>query len=460
MIAQPFVSPDDIRASFCTALSNMYKEEVPLYGDLVELVNDVNKEIKKIKPDLWEIGDRLNVERHGAIRLGTLEELKIISRLFKQMGMFPIGYYDLTKLGIPIHSTAFRPKNNNSLEKNPFRIFTSLLRIDLIKKKNFKLFKEINEILLKRNFFFNNPIILKLIEKSENQGGLILEDSIELINFSLEIFKWHEKSLISKKKYDELKKFHPLLADIVGFKGPHINHLTPRTLDIDSVQRLMSERGIPPKKVIEGPPIRECPILLRQTSFQALTEPIIFSGDCEGETSQGSHRARFGEIESRGAALTREGHALYQSLMKKAGSFTPTDNNLIWQSKLSKIFQPFPDNWEDIRKANLAYFKYTLTSSYEKGTIQSEYSLDQLIKQGKVKYIPIVYEDFLPASAAGIFQSNLGEHSEETIKEEDLNAREEMELSLGHKIQDYFELYEEIQNDSLREIQRLTGCRV
>jgi hypothetical protein len=37
-----FVSKDELRARFCSALSAMYRTEVPLYGDLVELVDDIN----------------------------------------------------------------------------------------------------------------------------------------------------------------------------------------------------------------------------------------------------------------------------------------------------------------------------------------------------------------------------------------------------------------------------------
>ncbi len=86
----------------------------------------------------------------------------------------------------------------------------------------------------------------------------------------------------------------------------HDNHLTPRTLDIDSVQRRMSVRGISPKEVIEGPPRRQCPILLRQTSFKALEEPIEFV-TAEGEASVSTHTARFGEIDQHGVALMPEG---------------------------------------------------------------------------------------------------------------------------------------------------------
>lgn len=45
-----FVSKDELRARFCAALSAMYRSEVPLYGDLIELVDDVNAETEA-KPE-------------------------------------------------------------------------------------------------------------------------------------------------------------------------------------------------------------------------------------------------------------------------------------------------------------------------------------------------------------------------------------------------------------------------
>src|SRR5690606_514512 len=97
----------------------------------------------------------------------------------------------------------------------------------------------------------------------------------------------------------------------VCFRGPHINHLTPRALDIDAVQAEMIARGIEAKAVIEGPPRRAVPILLRQTSFHALEEAIFFR---EGEARiRGAHTARFGEIEQRGIALTPHGRERYDA---------------------------------------------------------------------------------------------------------------------------------------------------
>ena len=43
----------------------------------------------------------------------------------------PVGYYDLSVAGVPVHSTAFRPIDVESLNRNPFRIVTSLLRLEL-----------------------------------------------------------------------------------------------------------------------------------------------------------------------------------------------------------------------------------------------------------------------------------------------------------------------------------------
>ncbi|ETD67534.1 hypothetical protein V757_11285 [Pelistega indica] len=130
-----FLNPDEIRSRFSALMSDMYQKEVPLYGDLISLVSDVNKSVleksPEIKNQLTQTGElpRLDLERHGAIRLGKAEELFTIRRVFAVMGMFPVGYYDLAPAGVPVHSTAFRAIEAESLNKSPFRIFTSLLRL-------------------------------------------------------------------------------------------------------------------------------------------------------------------------------------------------------------------------------------------------------------------------------------------------------------------------------------------
>ncbi|MBP9961861.1 MAG: VOC family protein, partial [Pseudomonas sp.] len=249
MTAQDFVSPDSIRAQFSAAMSQMYKQEVPLYGTLLELVSETNHQVMQQHPDIAEALrwtgeiERLDQERHGAIRVGTAEELATIGRLFAVMGMQPVGYYDLSPAGVPVHSTAFRAVHEQSLHISPFRVFTSLLRLELI--DNPQLRELARGILAKRQIF--TPRALSLIEQFERDGGLNDVDAREFVEQALHTFRWHNTATVTAEQYRQLHDQHRLIADVVAFKGPHINHLTPRTLDIDAIQVGMPAKGIPPK---------------------------------------------------------------------------------------------------------------------------------------------------------------------------------------------------------------------
>ncbi|SUO97060.1 2-oxoadipate dioxygenase/decarboxylase HglS [Suttonella ornithocola] len=447
-----WVSPNEIRAKFSAAMSDMYQKEVPLYGDLMALVADVNAQTMQAHPELkaqlTQTGElpRLDMERHGAIRLGKADELAMMRRVFAVMGMTPVGYYDLAPAGVPVHSTAFRATNAADLNESPFRVFTSLLRLELI--DDVQLRKTAADTLAKRNIFTDGAV--KLTEKFEQEGGLNAEDAERFVKEVLETFRWHQEAPVSHALYQALHDQHRLIADVVAFKGPHINHLTPRTLDIDAVQVGMKERGITPKAVVEGPPRRACPILLRQTSFKALEEGVIFVGD--GQSESGHHTARFGEIEQRGCALTPKGRALYDELLAKAraeNGGAPTEANAAqYMQILEKHFAAFPDDYDVLRREKLAFFHYYAADNAKgKYPDASEEDIDHLIAKGVVIFEPIVYEDFLPVSAAGIFQSNLGENG---VKEYDGASNQAIfEASLGAKVQDELALYANTERQSL-----------
>ena len=109
-------------------------------------------------------------------------------------------------------------------------------------------------------------------------------------------------------------------ADIAGVSTTHINHLTPRVLDIDELYRRMTERGIAMIDAIQGPPRWDGPdVLLRQTSFRALAEPRRFR-EADGTVTDGTLRVRFGEVEARGVALTRKGR---RTLRRRDGHRRP-----------------------------------------------------------------------------------------------------------------------------------------
>lgn len=45
MAAPDIVSSDDVRSAFSDAMSTMYRDEVPLYGELVDIVASVNEAV-------------------------------------------------------------------------------------------------------------------------------------------------------------------------------------------------------------------------------------------------------------------------------------------------------------------------------------------------------------------------------------------------------------------------------
>ncbi|KWS43353.1 2-oxoadipate dioxygenase/decarboxylase HglS [Pseudomonas syringae] len=419
-----FADPDQIRAGFSRAMSQMYQHEVPLYGTLMGLVSEVNAQV---------------MSRDSQV-LNSLRQTGEIQR----MGMQPVGYYDLTEAGVPVHSTAFRAVHEQALQVSPFRVFTSLLRLELIESDSLREFA--SQVLAKRRIF--TPGALALIDKHETDGGLSEPDAAEFIQQALETFRWHNTATVSLDEYQKLNVQHRLIADVVAFRGPHINHLTPRTLDIDAVQSGMPGKGITPKAVVEGPPRRQCPILLRQTSFKALEEPITFIGQ------SGSHSARFGEIEQRGAALTPKGRELYDRLLNKArdalGEFPNEANALRYAELLENTFEAFPDSHAEMRRQGLAYFRYFPTES---GIAEhASGSLEQLVDAGHVRFEPLVYEDFLPVSAAGIFQSNLGDNAQAHYATN--SNQQDFEQALGRGTLNELDLYADTQRRSLEECAR------
>jgi uncharacterized glyoxalase superfamily metalloenzyme YdcJ len=462
MTAQQFVSPNEIRARFSKAMSIMYQKEVPLYGALVELVAETNRQVLSedavLANQLQITGEinRLTMERHGAIRVGTAEELKTLRRLFNVMGMSPVGYYDLAVAGVPVHSTAFRAVHESALQLSPFRVFTSLLRLELI--ENVQLRELAQRLLARRRIFTERA--LELITLHDAQGGLDEEQAQEFIAQALETFRWHSQATVSASEYQQLHDQHRLIADVVAFKGPHINHLTPRTLDIDRVQLAMPGRGITPKAVIEGPPPRNCPILLRQTSFKALEEDVAFI-EHDGHEVAGHHTARFGEIEQRGIALTPKGRALYDRLLQATNDTLQapaTEKNAAqYNQLLAENFQAFPDDYATLREQRLAWFRYFPTECglAAKETIDKHRSLEQLVALDYIRYQPLVYEDFLPVSAAGIFQSNLGDsrHTQYGTA----SSRTAFEQALGAEVIDELEMYQQTQQRSLQACAQALG---
>lgn len=475
---EEFVEADTLRTNFIIAMSAMYRNEVPLYSDLMEIVHEVNETILERREDRREeqsrvvistSANRLDLERHGAIRLGTPYELHTIRRMFAILGMQPFGYYDLSAAGLPVHATCFRPKDTRSLSRNAFRVFTSLLRADLLNSDRAR--DAALSLLTQRQIF--TAELLRLLEVAEAQDGRLTSSQADVfIQEALHTFRWHPTATATERQYSMIRKEHPILADIACFRSAHINHLTPRTLDITAVQKKMCETGMAVKPQIEGPPPRKCPLLLRQTSFLALEESIRFpvepdggrqlSAQASGAWIQGSHTARFGEVEERGAAVTTKGRKLYDQLLSESMAKAAGANVEVWSELMAETFKKYPDDWDTLRREGLVYCEYRVAKYPAEGIKPGihEQLLERLIQERFVEYSPITYEDFLPFSAAGIFKSNMrtGHEGGNVLGlSEAFPDPEGLEAALGDRVLDPDKEYAEIQSQSLKTIARELG---
>lgn len=439
------IPPSQLRLNFAKALSQMYRQEVPQYATLQTLVDRVNSSCAADIP-LSEI------PRHGAVRLASLSELSVATKFFKVLGMVSVGHYDLSGAGLPIHATAFRPITQEGLSTAPFRLFVSVLRPELLTKSLQPLARS---LLSKRSSVFSQRTI-DLADLAASKGGLTASEAEEFIQGGCETLAWRNQVALTKQDYDTLKadKNGDLLIDIMAFRNPHLNHLTPATNNIDTVQRGMPEVGLEPKDRVEGPPERACNVLLRQTSFLAVDEGIVFDQMTAEKGMKGNHSARFGEIEQRGAALTSKGRKLYDEVIHEAtqSKLLVCDKEPTFRTLFDKAL---PDDWEALRSSGLIWVQYRLT---EKGMQQGKSSgartLQQALDDDLVSWQPIQYEDFLPMSAAGIFQSNLHHDSAVNVEGSAQDALSESKKQLREVLGEQgmineMELYEEQQATSI-----------
>ena len=431
------VTPTELRARFAITLSGLYGREVPAYQTLVEVSHGVNRDVAaRLGAGAERLGslDRVTAERHGAIRVGTPAEMAQVARIFAAMGMHPAGYYDLrdaSASSVPVVSTAFRPLERDELAANPFRVFTSVLAATDRRFFSADLSARLQAFLATRQLFA--PWLLTLADRALADGGLTPDDAEEFLTLAARSFALSTEP-IDRAWYAELEQVSAVAADIGGVTSTHINHLTPRVLDIDALYERMSERGITMIDAIQGPPGWDGPdVLLRQTSFKALAEPRHFR-EPDGTVSEGSLRVRFGEVEARGIALTRAGRAVYDRALADLDA-TGGDPAEVWA-------RHFPGNEAELFNQGLGVYTVRVAEDRPRDGGRPSGSVEELLRDGWLRAEPVVYEDFLPRSAAGIFQSNLDEAGSKDTQVEgaDLDAVW-LEGVLERTLNDPFELY-------------------
>ncbi|GLW31057.1 2-oxoadipate dioxygenase/decarboxylase [Actinoplanes regularis] len=433
-----------LRARFARELSTMYGREVPLYTTLVQVSEEVNRDVvDRDGSGAQRLGsiDRITAERHGAIRVGTPAELGQVARIFGAFGMHPVGFYDLRDAGgspVPVISTAFRPIDAGELARNPFRVFTSLLATADPRFFTADLRARLEMFLAGRQLF--GPELLALADRAERDHGLPEPEAGRFLELAVRAFELSTEP-VDRSWYAELEAVSAVAADIGGVRGTHINHLTPRVLDIDELYRRMTDRGIAMIDEIQGPPRWHGPdVLLRQTSFRALAETRTMR-EADGTIGTGSLRVRFGEVEARGIALTPAGRARYDALLGEVDRRLVATPGGVRAEVAAEIWEKgLPGTEAGLREEDLAYFAYAVNPGRPDGTPPG--TLAELVDRGWVTATPIVYEDFLPRSAAGIFQSNLsGTGSRDTTQTGADHDQAWLAAAMGREIHDPFELY-------------------
>ncbi|MDT2005047.1 VOC family protein [Rhodococcus opacus] len=466
----PITQQWELRAEFARRLSHLYGKEVPAYTTLLEVSQAVNDSVlSNLGSDAERLGStaRVTAERHGAIRVGTPQEMAQVARVFAAMGMYPVGFYDLREAAassVPVVSTAFRPVDPDELARNPFRVFTSLLVPSDRRFFSADLQRRLENFLARRRLFTTE--LLVLADRATEYGGLNSGDAEMFLTLATTAFKLSTEA-VDRAWYRELEEVSSVAADIGGVTSTHINHLTPRVLDIDDLYARMERRQIDMIDAIQGPPRWAGPdLLLRQTSFRALAEPRVFR-ESDGSVVKGSLRVRFGEVEARGIAATLHGRAVYDRLtvqteqaFAEAAATAPVSARQRNELAAELWNQQVPATEQGLALHDLAYFTYRVdTDKQRNGTVPGR-SLQDLIDQGWVRPEPIVYEDFLPKSAAGIFQSNLTSdgHKDTTQSTTDIDAAW-MEGVLGRPLHDPYTLYDGIRRASLDHVANQLGIR-
>ena len=460
-----------LRAEFARRLSTMYGEEVPAYNTLVDVSTAVNEDYLRSKgAEAERLGSisRVTAERHGAIRVGSAREMAQVARVFAAFGMHPVGFYDLrdaSRSSVPVVSTAFRPVDPDELARNPFRVFTSMLAADDPRFFSTELQQQLRDFISSRTLF--PAELLGLADEATDQGGLEEDAADRLLELATAAFKLSDDP-VDHAWYRKLEAVSAVASDIGGVSTTHINHLTPRVLDIDDLYERMEAQGISMIDEIQGPPRWDGPdVLLRQTSFRALSEDRVFRFE-DGTVGPGELRVRFGEVEQRGIALTPAGRDLYDRMVAE------TDRRLaagqgngvrvdvargVWEENL-------PRTEKELAVQKLAYFTFTvdgdaLWSHYGDSLRGGTVALAELIERGVAVPEPIVYEDFLPRSAAGIFQSNLTDEGSrddaQTGTDYDITV---MSTIVGRSVADPNELYQRQQEASVAALAEDLGTTV
>ena len=252
---------------------------------------------------------------------------------------------------------------------------------------------------------------MELIEQFEANGEFDETRAREFVATAVETFRWRGAATVPAKVYRKLHSAHPLVADVACFDGPHINHLTLAALDIDAAQQALAASEMNPKAIIEGPPRRRCPILLRQTSFKALPEPVVFP-NATGAPAVGVHPRGLAKSSSEASRSRPRGG---RSMIGCSPRPTPASRSPAMlerrgaYGRTPSLLRSLPGRRGDASFGATGLFPLFVDGRRREADRRRPGAIfGRGAPASRPPAIePIVYEDILLVSAAGIFRSNL-----------------------------------------------------
>lgn len=152
---------------------------------------------------------------------------------------------------------SFRAIQCNACNKTTNMLFSFLPLLQPPQIADEKLRATAMETLGRRQIFSHR--MFELLDIYERCGGLTDVKSEEFVWEARDSFQWYASAAVPHDDYLRLLRGNSVLADIVAFRSLYINHLTPRTSDIDAIQSGMANWNIPLEEYVEGPPRKELP---------------------------------------------------------------------------------------------------------------------------------------------------------------------------------------------------------
>src|SRR5699024_2272381 len=141
--------------------------------------------------------------------------------------------------------------DKDELAKNPFRVFTSMLAADDPRFFTPELQERLQGFIDKRSIFSDE--LVAMANKAAENRGLEEQDADKFIEQATAAFELKDEP-IEEQRYRELEAISAVPSDIGSVRYTHINHQTPRELDIDDLYNRMEARGITMIDEIQGPP--------------------------------------------------------------------------------------------------------------------------------------------------------------------------------------------------------------